>query len=163
MGQLDTPAVQKRRRPDKEGIGSLATHRFEGGIDLGAGVGVEHLDLQPHVASSHVNALQLSLGLLVSRIDEHCDTDEPGKEFTQELQPLTRHLGIEKIDSRHVAARSREARDEAEPHRIVPDEENDRDRLGCGLGAKVDGVPSAAITATWRRTKSAASSGNRSS
>ena len=50
MGQLDTPAVQKRGDPHKDGIGPLATHGFEGGIDLGAGVGVEDLDLQPYGA-----------------------------------------------------------------------------------------------------------------
>src|SRR5262249_35457463 len=27
LGELDTPAVQKRRRADEDGIGSLATHR----------------------------------------------------------------------------------------------------------------------------------------
>ena len=40
---------------------------------------------------------------------------------------------IEQANS-HVAARSREACDEAKTHRIVPDEEDNGDRLGCGLG-----------------------------
>src|SRR5262249_57239207 len=120
MGQLDTPAVQKRRGPDEDGIGPLATHRFEGSIDLGAAIGVEDLELQPHRASSCVHALQLRLGYRgVSWIDEHCDPAELGHQLTQELQPLCRHLRIKNIDSRHVAARSREALAEATPYRNV--------------------------------------------
>jgi hypothetical protein len=45
LGQLDTPDVQERGGRDEEGIGPLAPHTFEGGIDLKAGVRVENLDL----------------------------------------------------------------------------------------------------------------------
>src|SRR5215467_10261328 len=98
MGQLNTSAIQKRADPDKDGIGSFATHRFECGIDLGAGISVEDLDLQPQGASSRVHILQLSLGYrCVSRIDEYCNTDELGQQPTQELQPLRGQLSTENI------------------------------------------------------------------
>ena len=51
LSQLNLPTIQKRSAPDNDRIGLLATYRFEGGIDLGASVGVVDLDLQPHGTS----------------------------------------------------------------------------------------------------------------
>src|SRR5262249_20191543 len=51
----------------------------------------------------------------------------------KERQLLRDQFGIEKIDPRQVAARPGEACDEAEPHWIVADEEEDRGCRGCRL------------------------------
>src|SRR5262249_58051443 len=104
MRQLDTPAVQERGGAHKDAIGPLATHCFEGDIDLSTGIRIEDLHLQPHGANGLVHGLQLSLSICVSWIDEHCDAPEVGHQLTQKLHPLCRHLRIENIDSCEIAA-----------------------------------------------------------
>src|ERR1039458_9582208 len=50
----------------------------------------------------------------------------------QEPQPLGRHLGVEKIDAGHIAARPGEAGDKTKLDRVFGDTEDDRDRpIGC--------------------------------
>jgi len=70
----------------------------------------------------------------IGSIDEQGNAGSPGNQFTQQLQPLRRQLDVENIDSCHVTARSREARDKAKPHWIIANEEEDGDRRSCGLG-----------------------------
>src|SRR5262249_8183106 len=156
--------IQERGGRDVDGIGPLAAHRFKSGIDLSAGVVVVDLNLQSHRASSRIDLFQLSLGGRdIGRIGEHSDAGSPRDQLTQEFQPLCRQLGSENIDSRHVAARTREACQDAKPHRVVPDEKDNGNRVVAALAANVGGRPAVAITATWRLTSSAASAGNRSS
>ena len=52
----------------------------------------------------------------------------------QDPQPLCRHLGIEKIDTRQVAARPGEAGDKTKPDRVIADTEDDRNCRGCSFG-----------------------------
>jgi hypothetical protein len=86
LGQLDTPDVQERGDRDEEGIGPLAPHAFEGGIDLKAGVSVENLDLQAHRASSRFYLSQCRLGLgRTGRINEYRDTRGLGQQLAQEF------------------------------------------------------------------------------
>jgi hypothetical protein len=81
----------------------------------------------------------------------------------QEFQPLCAQFGIEKIDTRQIAARPGEAGDKTKPDRIFGDEEDDGNRRARRLAANAGGVPAgAAITATCRRTNSVASAGSRS-
>ena len=56
------------------------------------------------------------------RIDEHGNTAGCGHQLTQEFKPLCRQLGVEKVDTRQVAARPREARDETKPDRVFADQ-----------------------------------------
>src|SRR5262245_62452892 len=52
VDKLGTPANTKNVEADEDGVGPLAHKSCEGRIDLTAGAGVEHLDLQPHDAGS---------------------------------------------------------------------------------------------------------------
>jgi hypothetical protein len=45
---LDAPDGEERVAGDEQAIGPLAHEGYEGGIDLAAGAGIEHVDLQPH-------------------------------------------------------------------------------------------------------------------
>ena len=98
----------------------------------------------------------------IGRIDEHGNACSRGHQLTQEFQPLCHQFGREKIDARQVAARPGEARDQTEPHRVFAEDEDDGDRRGCRLGRERRRMPRRTITATCRRTNSAASSGSRS-
>src|SRR5262249_18469054 len=57
-----------------------------------------------------------------------------GTSTRRSFQPLSRQLGSENIDSRDVAARSREVCDEAKPCRVVPDEKDNGKRRCYSLG-----------------------------
>ena len=81
-----------------------------------------------------VTSLTVGLGIWKGRIDEHGHTSGCGHQLTQELQPLCRQLGTEKIDSCQVAARTGEAGDKTVPDRVIAGVEDDGDRRGCRLG-----------------------------
>jgi hypothetical protein len=54
----------------------------------------------------------------------------------QHLELLLDERPIEECHARDVAARSVETADEADCARICSDDEDDRDRFGCGLGGE---------------------------
>ena len=100
-----------------------------------AGVGVEHLDLQPDSARSRFHISQCGLRIRsISWIDEHGHTGGCGHQRTQEFQPLCHQLSRDKIDPCQVAARPGEAGDKTKPDRVVANGEDDGDRRGCRLG-----------------------------
>ena len=161
--QVEPAGCEKGVAADEEGVGPLAHKSCEGRIDLSAGAGVEDLDLQSHGASSRFHVSQRGLGIRsIGRIDEHGNASGCGHQLAQEFQPLCGQLATEKIDPCQVAARPGEAGDKTKPDRVFADDEDDGDRRGCRLGRERRNVPVAAITATCRRTNSAASAGSRS-
>src|SRR5215831_11410358 len=105
--------------------------------------------------------LQCRLGSRgIGRIDQHGNAGSPRHQLSQQFQPLCRQLNYEKIDPRQVATRPGEARDKTMSDRVVPDDEHDG---VAALAANAEAVPPvAAITATPRRTRSAARLGSRS-
>src|SRR5262245_19678433 len=48
LSQLDSSAIKKWSDSYEDSIRSLATHCCESGVDLGAGIGIVHLDLLSH-------------------------------------------------------------------------------------------------------------------
>ena len=113
VDQLGTAAVQEGVETDEERIGPITPKRCEGCIDLTDSPGVEDLDLQPDGASRQFNVSQRGLGIRnIGRIDQHGHARGCGHQLAQELQPLRRQLGTEKIDSGQVAARPSEACDQ---------------------------------------------------
>jgi hypothetical protein len=158
LDQLDAPPNEERRGRDEQGIGSLARHGLESRVDLAAGVGVEHLDLQPHGASSRFRVSQRGFrNRTISRIDEHSNASGLGHQLTQQLQPLCRQLGGEQIDTRQVAAWPGEARDETDLTGSSPTRKTMGIVVVAALAANVAVLTVVAITA---RTSSAANSGN---
>ena len=163
VDQLDAPADEEGVGADEERVGPLARKRCEGRIDLAAGAGVEDLDLQSHGARSRCHISQRGLGMAHCRVDEHGNASGSGHQLAQEFQPLCRQLSSENIDACQVAARPGKAGDKTKLDRVFADVEDDGDRRGCRLGRqRRRGIPAAAITATRRRTSSAASAGSRS-
>ena len=79
------------------------------------------------------------------------------------LAVLVASSAAKKIDSGRVATRPREACDKAKPDRIFGNQEHDGGVVAVALAAATEaGALAAAITLTWRRTRSAASAGSRS-
>src|SRR5262249_19241801 len=112
----------------------------EGRIDLAAGAGIKDLNLQSDGASSRLHVSQRGLLSRSSgRIDEHGDTSRARHHLTQEFKPLCGQLTTEKIDPCQVAARPREARDQAQPDRVLGDDKDDGNCRGGGLGGKRGG------------------------
>jgi hypothetical protein len=162
LDYLDTPTAEEGVVADEEGFGPIARKNREGRIDLAAVAGVENLDLQAHGGSRRCQLSQRGLRIRsVGRIDEHGNPSDRGHQLTQEFQSLCRQLTKENIYPRQVAARPGEAGDKTESYRVFADGEDDGDRRGCRLGRNADPAD-ATITATRRRTNSAASAGSRS-
>ena len=135
LDQLDTPAGKVGATCAEEGVGPLAHNGREGRIDLVAGVGVEHLDLQPDSARSRFHIFQCGLGIRsISRIDEHGHTGGCGHQRAQEFQPFCQNLVAEKIYAGYIAPWPSEAYDKTKPDRVVANGEDDGDRRGCRLG-----------------------------
>jgi hypothetical protein len=80
-------------------------------------------------ALNWLSALVASAGLMST-------ATRRGDQLMQQLQPLCRQLDIEKIYTGCVAAGSGEAGDDAKPHRIIEDAENDGDRRRRCLGGQ---------------------------
>ena len=77
----------------------------------------------------------------------------------QEPKPLGCHLLAEKIDAGRVAARSGEAGDKTKLDGVFGDAENIGIVAVAALAASVVALPGVAITAAWRRIRSASNAG----
>ena len=123
--QSDWSGDEERGNRDEHGIGPFTSDAVERGIDLAAGVRVEHLDLQPERASGRFHVSQCDFRYRpTSRIDEDGHTSHAGHQLTQELQLLRRQLDHEKVVAGQVAARPGEALDQTMPDRVVADIED---------------------------------------
>jgi hypothetical protein len=81
----------------------------------------------------------------------------------QKPQPLGRDIREEKINAGRVAARPGKAGDETKLDRVCADAKTIGIVVVAALAASAAGLlPDVAITATWRRTRSAMSDGSRS-
>src|SRR4051812_40243749 len=90
--QLDTAAAKKRASADEQSIWPLVQKDCEGRIDLAAGAGVDHLDVQPHRASSCLDVPDQGFGWRKGRIDEGTNANGRGCHFAQQLQPFCSQL-----------------------------------------------------------------------
>jgi hypothetical protein len=64
------------------------------------------------------------------RIEHDGKAIDAGRQLLEQLQRLSDHRVFEEAEAGDVAARPRQVRNEALPHRIVDDHENDRDGTG---------------------------------
>ena len=88
-------------------------------------------DLPPDGTSRRLHIFELGL---TGSVQQNGDDGSLGNQFVQQLQPLGDQIGAaDKADAGDIAARAVEARDEADPHRIGADCEDDR-RIACDLG-----------------------------
>jgi hypothetical protein len=161
VDQLDTPAGEKGVNVNEKGIGPLRRKRCKGCVDLAAGAGSEGLNFEPDCASSRLRVSQCALGIGTIRVDEHRNASGCGDKLTHKFQPLCSQLSIEEIYSRQVAP----GRVRLETRPPFTGSSAKRKTMGIVLVAALAAsapFASVAITATWRRTKSAASSGSRS-
>src|SRR5262249_24166698 len=133
-------------------------------FDLAVCAGVEDLDLQSHGAGSRVRVFQRDLrnpGIV--RIDEYRHPRGYGYQVMQEFQALCRQLlGVE-IDPRQIAPGRARLATRPSPTGSWATMKTVGIVVVAALAANVTvGPPDATITATCRRTSSAASTGSRS-
>jgi len=75
IGELQPPADEKCVLADEHGVGSLASKRREGGVNLATRAGVEDLELQSHGAAGRFHLAQGDLRVgSIGGIDEYGDT-----------------------------------------------------------------------------------------
>ena len=164
-GKLHAPADEEWVGADEKRVRPLVRKRCECRFDLLDRANLKGLDLQPDGAPGGLRLSHVVLGIVqVSRIDEHGDTSNRGHQLAQKFQPLWHQFTEEKIDPCEVAARPGEAGDKTKLNGVFRDQEDDWNGRGCGLGCDRRSMPPlATMTATCRRTKSAARAGSRSS
>ena len=116
----------------------------------------------PRVWAAACMALDRVSATGIGRVDEHGHRGRRGDQFVQHLEPFGSQLHAQGGHAREVAARPAEAGDKSQ-----------RDGVGyfpntigivvvAAFAANAEGRPPATITATRRRTRSAANAGNRS-
>src|SRR5262245_40185092 len=135
-------------------------------VALGA-LDAQHVELALNIAEDDVTAgqlklPQLDLELRLVRVPQHGDDGGVGNEFVQQRQLFGRQIGLGEDHARNVAARPAEAGDQASSDRI-PTGGNTIGIVAVAALAAGTARPLAAIATTWRRTRSAAISGSRSS
>src|SRR6516162_7871652 len=161
--KLDAAADKERVGGDEEGICPVAYHRGEARIDFRAGAGLEYLNLQAQSTRSFWY-VSYALGTCdIGRIDQHGNPNGFGHQLMQSPSRLATTSPRKKlIPVRFPPGRARLAT---------------RPMLtGFSATPKTTGIvavaalaasaarlpPGVAITATWRRTRSAISAGKRS-
>jgi hypothetical protein len=103
----------------------------ETGYVDGQNVTVEYHWLEGHALFVAGDAF---LGSRITGVDKYRNTNGIRYQVVQESQPLVRYFIDEKVDARHVAARSGEACNKTLPDRIFTDPEDDRDLRRCRFG-----------------------------
>src|SRR5262249_7735004 len=158
IDQLDAPGRQKSITGDEKGVRPLARERCKHRFDFLASAGIEDLDLQLHGAGGCFRVSQGGLRIRSTRaIYQHGNASRSWNQLTQDFQPLCHQFAREEINTCHVRTRSRPSLTGSwltmQTRGIV---------VVAALAAKATSSPAVAITATWRRTNSAANVGSRS-
>ena len=162
--KLHAPAGEERVGADEEGVGPLAHEGAEGRIDLAAGAGVEDLDLQPEARAAASNLSNVvSVAVALAGLTSTATRAAPGTSSRRSSSRFAANSWLKKLIPVSIAARPGEAGDKTELDRVFG---RRRRRSGSSWSPPWPPArehwPHAAITATCRRTSSAASSGNRS-
>ena len=155
--------VKKGSVPTKSASGRSRTSARKRDIDLPAGAGIKHLDLHAEGAGSRLHVRHCDLRSGADRVDEHSDTSDSGHQLTQKFQPLRSHLRRQKIDACDVSpGRARLA---TRPSLTGSSATTKMIGIVMVAALAADAArmpPSVTITATRRRTSSAAISGSQS-
>ena len=134
LDQLDTPAGEKGPAPTKSASGRSRANVAKAALISRLVLARTTWTCSPMARAAGSTSRNVVSVFCRGRIDEHGHTRRCGHQLTQQLQPLCRQLGSEKIDPCQVAARPGEAGDKTEPDRVFADSEHDGDRCGCRLG-----------------------------
>ena len=146
---------------DIKGLGA-ALERLEGGRDILRSPDFECGDVEAERAGRCLNLAHLQHGDGIADIGHDRQTAQTGDNLAQEFEPLAGKIGRLDRQAGDVAARSRQARDEAGADRVPRHREHDRDDR-CRLLCRDDvAVPDVTMTSTLSRTNSAAISAKRS-
>src|SRR3954463_5241196 len=139
---------KKRARPFLSGD-------LEGRFNVKCRAGAQNIYLSFDRACRFLQLAQLEIGSRIRRVDQHTNRRGSRNKLVQKLQTLGLQFRPEKAYARDIAPGSIKARDEAEHDRIAGTDKDNRNLRRCRLATGAVGV-FAAITATLRRTRSAA-------
>ena len=107
-------------------------------INFLVGAGLVNLDLQPHrVTGRHprLSAVDSVFEELPGRIDKHGNARWPAaRSSRRSCSRFVANSVLKRYDTRQIAARPGETRDETELDRVFADQKNDGDRRGRSLG-----------------------------
>src|SRR5215831_8289525 len=162
IDQLEAAANEKAIAADEKRVGPLAHKSCKGRVDLPTVAGLEDLELQPHSASSRFHVSQRSLGSGISRIDEHGHTSGAGHQLTSSSSRFAVTSTLKKL----IPVKLPPGRARLATSPSLTGSSATTNTMGIvvvpALAANAEAKFPAAITATCRRTSSAASAGSRS-
>jgi hypothetical protein len=158
-GQLDDPTdVVRRHRaePHDDGPGALLDGSVERGLQILGLLDVEDLWLDAKGARRALDRRRLRHE---APAEDRRDALDGRDRLLQQLQPLAAHLGGERAQPRHVAARARAPGDHPGTDRITAGRHDDRDRRRGVLRGR-DCRAAGQDGSTFERTSSLARSAN---
>jgi len=134
-------------------------HECRGKVALAACV--HDVNLLTNGARGFLDILQLPLGRETGGVQEHTDQRGRRNQLVQESQPFAFHLADEHVHTGDVAIQSIEAGDQPILDRVSAGGKTIGISVVAALAAKMEfNPPVETITATCRRTRSAASAGS---
>jgi hypothetical protein len=135
LASCSPPTVEKCVLADEHGVGSLASKRREGGVNLATRTSVEDLELQSHGAAGRFHLAQGDLRVgSIGGIDEYGDTRGRRQHFAQQLEPLCGQLETQQIEAGQISPRARQTDNETKLDRVFGDREHDGNRRCCTFG-----------------------------
>src|SRR5262249_24318482 len=164
VDQLDAPAGEKGVIANEQAVGPLAHESCKGRFDLRTGAGFENLDLQTHGESRRFHVSQRRLYIRsICWIDKDGNASGSGHKFAKQSQSFCGQLANEKVNACQVPP----GRPRLDTRPSLTGSSPTMKTMGvvavAPLAANAEaGPPFVAITATRRRTSSAASAGRRS-
>src|SRR5262245_66697261 len=97
-------------------------------VNLTRGAGIEEHSIYPESARFFLKRFRRGVsGCRIAGIDQHSEAGRLGQKLMHESEPLDVDFKGKKIDPGRVAAWSREARNEAQHHRVLTHAEHNRD------------------------------------
>ena len=139
-----------------------ALERLEGGRDILRSPDFECGDIEAKRAGRCLNLAHLQHGVGIADIGHDRQPAETGDNLAQEFEPLASKIGLLDRQAGDVAARSRQARDQAGADRVSATAKTiGMTDVAC-FAARTAAVPDVTMTSTLSRTNSAAISAKRS-
>src|SRR5262249_47179452 len=125
--ELLNPAVKKNIVTDEQRPGSCLDEIHERGVDLAVGAHFQYLYFYPDDRGRRLAVSSHYLGFRTARILKSADPRNDGYQLVQLRDPLGPEFNDDLVEAFQVAARSIEAGNEAELHRVSADTEHNWD------------------------------------
>jgi hypothetical protein len=122
---------------NRQRSGSQLNRAYKGRVELALVARTENMELKPKPLRGKLRPSRCGFGLHgIGGIDEQGNDSDGRHHFVKQIQQLRCQLHVQRGHAGNIAARSVEAGNEANFHRVLGGREDDRNRRGCPLGGE---------------------------